>query len=103
MLDLHANNVAMAVTFLDGRLEAEVLHIFGDVTTYITRCYDPIMERFLGFSVPERTVMPASLVHAFVKDMGVLDDALDLRLLDFGQGELRDRQSHFYSYKVERC
>jgi hypothetical protein len=103
MPDLHANNVAMAVTFLDGRSEDEVLHIFGDVTTCITRCYNPIMKRFLGLSVPERTVMPGSLVRSFVKDMRVLDDKLDLRLLDFGQGELRDGQSYFYSYEVERC
>jgi hypothetical protein len=81
------NNLTTAVTFLDGRSEEEVLELFGEPYSSENDCCEPAWARFLGISVPEKLVYPGQLVEELMEDGRVLDEALDLRLVDFGQGK----------------
>jgi hypothetical protein len=78
----------MAVTFLDGRSEDEVVNMFGDGSVSDTRCRNSVMARFLGLSVPRQTITRGSLLPEFVQSMRVVKENLDLRLIDFSQGAL---------------
>jgi hypothetical protein len=86
--DLYPSNVTLAVTFLDGRAEDEVVQLFGPLGTGDVACRKPRMARFIGVSVPEKLIYPGSLSNKFIDSGRVLDDNLDLRLVDFGQGKL---------------
>jgi hypothetical protein len=84
--DLHLNNIAVAVPFLDGRSEQEVLDAFGPPRIGKTECLELALARFLGNSVPAELVEPGSLELAFVVGGRVLDEALIIRVLDFEHG-----------------
>lgn len=84
--DLHLNNIAVVVDFLEGEPETVVLDYFGGPKAKGVKVKDGDPHGIIGRNLPREVLEPGSLLSSFVKH-GLILRYLRLHIIDFGQGK----------------